>query len=518
MQVAEGQVGTVTMGSGAEAGATPLVLPGPVDITSDVTTMVPAVTSPVPESAGSAADKPTGPDHRLTRKERKAQRRHSHRRLWWSIVGLIVIALVAAGVVTVRRITQPLPPPRSVSVLAARLTVPGTAPALPWPVVGQGAVSIPALGFAEQSGPEPSVPIASLTKMTNAVVILRDHPLAPGTDGPLITVTAGDVGQYQYDLANDESNIPIQLGETLSERQMLEALLTQSANDIAYSLAVWDAGSEPAFVTKMNALAVSLGATHTHYADSSGYLPQSVSTAADCLRIAAAGMSIPAFAEIVDLSTVSLPLVGTAPNIVTEIGANGVVGIKSGYTSEAGGCMVLALYRTIDGRSTLVLASALDQAVPPPVAPTTTTTNPGTAPKPAPPSTTTTTTEPYNDLEIEFPLRYTGPVVEKLLDATAAGVVPVTLSRPGQAVGTVTARWDGEVHSAQTLASGRTWMMGWPGQTVLAAARFTPVHPGARAGSRAGTAVYALGTQFQAVPLTLAADLPEPSWWGRLAH
>jgi serine-type D-Ala-D-Ala carboxypeptidase (penicillin-binding protein 5/6) len=512
-------VGTVTMASGAEAGGTPLLPPGPVDITSDLTPMVPAVTSAVPEPGGSAGDKPPGPDHRLTRKERKAQRRHSHRRLWWSIVGLLVIALVAAGVVAVRRITRPLPPPRSVSVLAARMTVPGTAPALPWPVVGQGAVAIPALGFAQQSGPEASLPIASLTKMANAVVILRDHPLAPGADGPMITVTAGDVGQYQYDLANDESNIPIGVGETLSERQMLEALLTQSANDIAYSLAVWDAGSEPAFVTKMNALAASLGATHTHYVDSSGYLPQSVSTAADCLRIAAAGMSIPSFAQIVGMSSVSLPLVGTAPNIVTEIGANGVVGIKSGYTSEAGGCMVLAMYRTIDGRSTLVLASALDQAVPPPVVPTTTTTKPGTVapPPPPPPPTpsTTTTTEPG---EIEFPLRYTGPVVEKLLDATAAGVVPVTLSRPGQAVGTVTARWDGEVHSAQTLASGRTWMMAWPGQTVLAAARFTPVHPWARAGSRAGTAVYALGTQLQAVPLTLAADLPEPSWWGRLAH
>ena len=43
----------------------------------------------------------------------------------------------------------------------------------------------------------------------------------------------------------------------------------------------------------MNALAASLGATHTHYVDASGFDPQSVSTAADCLRIAAAGMAIP---------------------------------------------------------------------------------------------------------------------------------------------------------------------------------------------------------------------------------
>ena len=105
------------------------------------------------------------------------------------------------------------------------------------------------------------MPIASLTKMTTAVVILRDHPLAAGAAGPVITVTPATSAEYDYDLNNDESNIPIQLGEKLTERQMLEALMNQSANDIAYSLAMWDAGSVPAFVAKMNALAVSLGPT-----------------------------------------------------------------------------------------------------------------------------------------------------------------------------------------------------------------------------------------------------------------
>src|ERR1039458_8583690 len=83
-------------------------------------------------------------------------------------------------------------------------------------------------------------------------------------------------------------------------------------------IAVWDAGTESAFVTKMNSLATSLGAVHTHYVDASGFQPQSVSTAADSLRIAAAGMAIPAFADVVGMPTVSLPLVGTVHNIVTD--------------------------------------------------------------------------------------------------------------------------------------------------------------------------------------------------------
>ena len=124
-------------------------------------------------------------------------------------------------------------------------------------------------------------------------------------------MTSDDAAEYQAELHLDESSIAIQAGETLTERQMLEALLTQSANDIAYSLAVWDAGSVAAFVVKMNALAASLGATNTHYVDASGFDPHSVSSAADVLKVAAAGMSIPTFAEIVALPKVTLPLVGT---------------------------------------------------------------------------------------------------------------------------------------------------------------------------------------------------------------
>ena len=147
--------------------------------------------------------------------------------------------------------------------MTAATVAPGAPPALPWPAKGQGAVVVPSLGYSAQSGPESPVPIASLTKITTAVVVLRDHPIAPGATGPTITVTPDDAAEYQAELHMDESSIAIQAGETLTERQMLEAMLTQSANDVAYSLAVWDAGSVAAFVVKMNALAA-IGRSHQH--------------------------------------------------------------------------------------------------------------------------------------------------------------------------------------------------------------------------------------------------------------
>ncbi len=453
----------------------------------------------------------------------------------------LALVLVAVAVVAVVRINRPLATPALVATVPLSVTIPGTPPALPWPVVGQGAVAVPALGYAHQSGPEMSVPIASLTKMTTAVVILRDHPLAVGASGPVITVTPGDALQYGVDLDNDESNVPIQTGEKLTELQMLEALLNQSANDVAYSLAVWDAGSVPAFVVKMNALAASLGAVHTHYVDASGFDPQSVSTAADCLRVAAAGMEIPAFALVVGMPTVNLPLVGTVHNIVTEIGSDGVVGVKSGYTSQAGGCMVLAAYRIIRGRSVLVLASALGQTVPPPPPPpakqstarpsststtsstttTTTTTSPSSTTTTTSPSSTSsspTTTAPINPLAYMYPLLYAGPVVEGLLDAATAAIVPTPVAKAGQRVMTAVVTWNGRPHPVGVDTTQGAWLMGWPGQQVMSAVKVRPVSAGARRDTGAGHIQYVLGTQVQSVPLTLTATLSEPTWWWRLLH
>ncbi len=223
----------------------------------------------------------------------------------WSSVALLLVVVVSAGLVAALRIDRPLPRP---TVTAGRLTssvVPGSAPVPPWPAGGQAAVAIPALGYAEQSGPEQPVPIASLTKMTAALVVLRDHPVPLGSDGPTVIITPDEAAQFDVDLGNDETNIPLQAGETLTELQLLEALFNQSADDAAYTLAVWDAGSQPAFVAKMNALAA-FGAVHSNYVDASGFDPHRCRRRpTPCVR--GAGMVIPTFASVAGMPTVNLP-------------------------------------------------------------------------------------------------------------------------------------------------------------------------------------------------------------------
>lgn len=551
MSVPSGESPVVVTASAAGGEALPLTPPAPIDITA------PPVDRVEPEPATIEGAAPDGPDEAARRPrtgrraERRAERRRANRRLELALALVLAVILAAAGWFGAQRITRPLARPALLTDLPSSLSVGGAQPALPWPAKGQGAVSVPSLGYSQQSGPETPVPIASLTKMANAVVVLRDHPITAGGNGPMVTITADDVSEYNTELHNDQSTVAVRTGEVLTERQMLEALLTQSANNIAYALAAWDAGSQAPFVAKMNALAQSLGATSTHYVDASGYDPRSVSTAADCLRMAAAGMSDPTFAEVVAMKSVTLPLVGTLPNVVSEIGSNGVVGVKSGYTTKAGGCMVLAGNRVVQGRTVTVLVAVLGQPVPPPTLPkpppttapppppTTTTPAPppttappapGAAPPPPtttppppttttiPPPPTTTTTIPVDDLPVVDPLKFTRPASDGLLTATGAAIVPVSVASAGQAVGTVTATWGGQRHRVEVITSKGAFLVAWPGQRVAAASKLSSVPAGGSGGRRVGTASFALGSQVQMVPLALATTVPEPSWWWRLIH
>ena len=138
----------------------------------------------------------------------------------------------------------------------------------------------------------------------------------------------------------------VQAGEQLTERQLLEALLIPSGNNIARMLAARVAGSETRFIAEMNAEARALGMDHTIYTDPSGFDPSTVSTAADQLRVFQRAMRFPVFRQIVSMASVTLPVAGTLTNYNPLI-AEGYAG-KTGSDSAAGG--VPGLLHPRDGR------------------------------------------------------------------------------------------------------------------------------------------------------------------------
>jgi D-alanyl-D-alanine carboxypeptidase (penicillin-binding protein 5/6) len=230
-----------------------------------------------------------------------------------------------------------------------------------WPAYGQAAFI--RTGQSEiQVGPnQHATPIASVAKVMTAYLVLLDHPLRLGQDGPTITLTDADVADADRRRRQGESVVPVAAGEHLTERQALQALLLPSANNIAAVLARWDAGSLNRFVGRMNASARALGMTQTHYTDPSGYEDATVSTATDQVRVVIRAMRLPVFASIVATASAVLPVAGVVHNTNRLLGHNGFVGVKTGSLDAAGGCFAFRAIRWIGGKRTTITGVVLGQ-------------------------------------------------------------------------------------------------------------------------------------------------------------
>jgi D-alanyl-D-alanine carboxypeptidase (penicillin-binding protein 5/6) len=273
------------------------------------------------------------------------------------VAACVACASGAGALAAVSGGSQPTP-----TVVVPDRTVPGRPPVFHWPAYGQAAVAVAGTGLIGSSPRERVVPIASLTKMMTALVVLHDHPLGAAQTGPLVTMDASDVRHWQDDAKAGDSVVKVGAGEVLTERQLLEALLIASGDNIADRLAVWDAGSIAAFVVRMNTTAAALGLRSTHYADPSGVDPRSASTAGDQALVASALAADPLVRRIVRQPRIVLPVAGVLANLNPALGWGGIVGLKGGFSSEAHYCLVTAAFRA--RRRALVLSVALGRHSP----------------------------------------------------------------------------------------------------------------------------------------------------------
>jgi len=299
------------------------------------------------------------------------RRRRASRTFLTALGGLAALGCLAGLVIA----KLPRPPARPAAISwptvlpsggSAQAAGPGTASlpklgAVSWPADGTSAAEIGGDGVTDGPGATRQVPIASVAKLMTAYVILQDHPLSAGESGPDITVEPSEAAQYPSQAAAGDSLVAVAAGETMTERQALAALLLPSADNIAWILARWDAGRQDAFTAKMNAAARGLGMTGTDYTDPSGLDSSTVSTAADQVRLGTAVMRVPALAAITALPAAYVPVAGVVRNTNTLLGEDGIVGLKTGSTQAAGGCLLVAAWREVGGRSILVVAATFGQ-------------------------------------------------------------------------------------------------------------------------------------------------------------
>jgi serine-type D-Ala-D-Ala carboxypeptidase (penicillin-binding protein 5/6) len=227
-----------------------------------------------------------------------------------------------------------------------------------WPSRGQGAI---VLGHSRPAASphQHAAPIASLAKVMTAYLTLERYPLGAGEDGFTMTVSAAQARAVAAEADEGQSVVAVRAGERLSERQLLEALLIPSGNNIARMLAVAVAGNEADFVDEMNAEAGALGMDQTTYTDPSGFDPGTVSTAADQLRIFRRAMSYLVFRQIVSMPVATLPVAGTVTNFNPLLAA-GYAG-KTGSDSAAGGCLAFFTKVTVGGQRRTAVGVVMGQ-------------------------------------------------------------------------------------------------------------------------------------------------------------
>lgn len=197
--------------------------------------------------------------------------------------------------------------------------------------------------------------MASITKIMTAVVALENSKL---TDTVRVPAAATRVG---------ESTSFLKAGDELSMNEMLEALLVKSGNDAAVTVALHVSGSDEAFVVKMNAKAAELGLADTHFANSHGLDAKDHHTSARDLGVLSRyAMSKPAFRSIVGMKRVTIGVGSrkeSLPNTNILIGNyDGISGIKTGYTSDAGYCVINSASRNGVELYAVVLGTASEAA------------------------------------------------------------------------------------------------------------------------------------------------------------
>jgi serine-type D-Ala-D-Ala carboxypeptidase (penicillin-binding protein 5/6) len=190
---------------------------------------------------------------------------------------------------------------------------------------------------------------ASLTKVMTAVVVLERARL---TDQVLVSRWAPQAGGF---------SIGLRAGQRLSVQDLLAALLIRSANDAAVALAEHVGGSVPDFANLMNAKAQVLGMRDTHFRNPHGLdAPDHYASAYDLAILTRYALQNPIFARLVQTRQTTITVVKGAekrrgrPVVAHRLvrshnrllaAFEGADGVKTGFTNEAGRCLVASAQR-----------------------------------------------------------------------------------------------------------------------------------------------------------------------------
>lgn len=382
------------------------------------------------------------------------------------LLGFVVLSLLAVAadgaLVLVHR---PWPKPYAVKTVAAFRQ--DGAP-LAWPPVGVAAIGAVGEGVLGATGTDTPRPMASTAKLITALTVLQAAPLAVGQPGPTLTVTPALAGLFGQYLILNGSEVPLDAGSQMNEFQALQALLIPSADDVADALATWFFGSMPGYLAAANRLVQQLGMTETVVAgDASGFLPSTVSTPADEVLLGEAAIDNPVVTSITSQKSLTLPGGRKVNNTDLLLGVDGITGIKTGNTNEAGGCFVFTTNFLVGNQSVTIVGSVMG------------------APN--------------------LPRAFAA--TRALLKSAEANFAPVTPVQAGQVLATYHVAWQ---RAVKVVAEHDLSTVAWLGQTIQPILTLQSIHIPVASEGQVGVVTIGHGPQALSSPVKLSGPITSP--------
>jgi D-alanyl-D-alanine carboxypeptidase (penicillin-binding protein 5/6) len=411
-----------------------------------------------------------------------ARRKRRRRGLVITAVCLALMLAVTGGYIG-WALTAPTNPP-TVTNRTPQVPV-GAAATIATPIATASAISIAgadaylgegASGIWSATGTGEPLPIASITKLITALVILDASPLASADDpGPTITFGKADHDLYDAYYVLDATIAPMPTGTAMSLHDALAVMLIPSASNYAEALSSKIFGSQNAFLGATRDWLAAHGLTGTTVTEPTGISPRNTSTLTDLLSIAKLAAANPAIARIVATPSISVPGAGAVYNTNGLLGTVGITGLKTGNLGM--------------GTHNLLYTATLDVGAAAPLAVT--------------------------GVVLGAPTRDSvNASVIAALESIRSGFHAVPVVTAGQEIGSISTPWGS---SATLVIDEDASIFTWSDTPIEVTVDIdTPLTY--RDGTVVGSVTWTAGPNTVTAPVTIAGSIDPPTEWWRLTH
>ncbi|MCR2784000.1 MULTISPECIES: D-alanyl-D-alanine carboxypeptidase [unclassified Microbacterium] len=410
--------------------------------------------------------------------------RRKNRRRGLIITTVVLTVILASGGGYVGwALTAPLSDPVATSQ-APTVPIPAAA-SIPLPPEGASAIAISGadeyLGATAStvwatSGTDEPRPIASISKLITALVVLDAVPLADATDpGPTLWFDSADYALYDKYYLMGATIAAMPRGSSMSLRDALATMLIPSASNYAEAVAGWAFGSQNGFVGAARRWLDANGLTSTTIVEPTGINPRNTSTPTDLIALGRLAAANPTIAQIVSTRGLTLPGPGPMSNTNGLLGSHGITGLKTGTLDPGGSNLLYTATLDVGAAQPLeivgvVLGGSSREAV--------------------------------------------NHSVTSLLDGIAGGFTQVPLADEGQQVGSYTTPWGS---TAQMVLSEDASVFSWS-DTPITVTMDTTTPTTWQDGELVGSVTWTCGPNTVTVPVEIEGSITPPDHWWKLTH